>query len=160
MNSDAIAAALADLFGDVTAPSGEAAIALATEELPDAIGAKDLPCLLVWPPLETPVVQAGTDRSKLSFPVVLYLPRVGTTKARIGRLYKWRDVIRLLPQTVSSHLNPADVAPPPLPYVASAGSTQVTVNDPADSQYGTQLYDTVRVDVLVQVDEGNVFWQP
>lgn len=149
MDSAAIAGAIATIFGGVTPPAGEPAIVLATHQLPDELKAAELPAILVWPPEETPVIQAGMDRSKLRFPVVLYLPRDSSTQARTARLYKWRDALRVQPQTsvTGSHLG--------LGHIADAGSTNVAVNDPADVLYGVVNYDTVRVDVGVTAYEPN-----
>lgn len=153
-----IATNLAAIFGAVTPPANEPAIVLATHRLPDELKVDQLPAVLVWPPLETPVVQSGVDRSELRFPVVLYLPR-GTkpTTARIDSIYAWREAIRLLPQVVSAHLS---VSNTPIDGLGSAGSYLVTVNDPADVLYGTQLYDTIRVDVEAVKHGTTVQWQP
>lgn len=154
----AIATNLAAIFGAVTPPAGESAIALKTHRLPDELRVDDLPAILVWPPRETPIVQSGVDRSHLQFPVVLYLPRATKpTPERVDALYAWREAIRLLPQTVSAHLS---VSSTPIDGLGAAGSYLVTVNDPADTLYGTQLYDTVRVDVEAVLHGTTVQWRP
>ena len=153
-----VAANMAAIFGAITPPAGEDPIALATHELPDELTVQTLPALLVWPPVRTPVGQPGLDRSHLRYPVVLYLPR-GTkaAKDRVASLYAWADLLPFLPQSVSSHLAVDNV---PIPGVGSAGSYLVTINDPADTLYGTVHYDTVRVDVEVVFHAAAIGWKP
>jgi hypothetical protein len=161
MDTAVIATRLAYIFGGVTPPTNEPAIVLATHELPDELKVDDLPALLVWPPAATPVIQSGMDRSRFRFPVVLYLARsTKTTAERATRIYAWCDALRTLPETVSAHLAVAAHSLAALTGVGSAGGYNVAAMDPADLQYGTVLYDTVRVDVEVVLNEVTVRWQP
>jgi hypothetical protein len=149
MDSAAIAAALAGIFGGVTAPGDEPAIALATHEIPDELKQAELPALLVWPPDESIQTASRLDRSLQTWPSILYLARAGrTTQARVAALYAWRDVLRLAVETTHTQLGVAGVA--------QAQTARVVLNAPEDVTFGLVDYDTVRVEVTVKVAEGFV----
>lgn len=139
-----IASTLASRFGQVTPPSGYAALRSSTYLLPDQIAAT--PCVLVFPPEEQFSYPPSSRHSLMDWTVRFYIQRTGDSPRQIDSLYRWADA--LIPQldglvhlSQSASVNYADVA--------GVRTGPVT--------YAEETFDGIELSVIVNAQEAVAF---
>lgn len=144
INRLAIASSLASYFGQMSAPSGEPALAFSTYELPDQIA--QTPCVLVFPPEEQLSYPPSMRSSLQEWTVRFYIQRTADMKRQVTSLYRWADV--LIPQLDGLvHLGLSD----------SVNSADVAGARTGPIVYANETFDGIEVSVLVNAQEAVTF---
>jgi len=92
LDYEAIGAAIAARFATAATPSGEDALALATDDLPDQIGAT--PALLVFPPEEDLDWGPGLTRHSVQrWPVRFFRTQGSSWSVRVTGISRWRKAL-------------------------------------------------------------------
>lgn len=141
----AIADAIATQFSstNVTAPSGETNIRLATASLPDAFNVE--PAVLVFPPESVDFNFGPSLRTGLaSYPVRFYIYKFRDNKRNTVLLNKWLSALYAqLPDTLA-HLGLSS-------YVTSATTSHMAVGP---MTYANSEYHGIEVTIQVRLGEG------